>query len=76
MNRTANKPERPGANKYYLAPVEDAQVRVRMVIPDGKRLRSVAGRVEAPHSKEQKGSMLEVVIPRVEASQAFRIEVE
>jgi hypothetical protein len=57
-----------------MAPVE--KVRVRLAIPAGKRVRSVALLVEAPYEREQKGSTLEVVIPRVEAYQAIRIEIE
>jgi hypothetical protein len=73
-NWTGNKLERPGANEYYLAPVEN--VRVRIKIPEGKRLRSVALLVNAPYSKQRKGRVLELVIRRVEAYQAVRMEVE
>jgi hypothetical protein len=73
-NWTGNKLERAGANENYLAPVEN--VRVRLAIPAGKSLRSVRLLVEAPFKKVQKGSSVEVVIPRVEAYQAVRVEIE
>ena len=73
-NWTGNKLERPGANEYYLAPVEN--VRVRLTIPAGKRVRKVALLVEAPCRKQQRGSILEVVIPRVEAYQGVRVDLE
>jgi len=73
-NWTGNKMERAGANEYYLAPVEN--VRVRLAIPAGKRVRGVALLVKAPYQQEQKGSTLEVVIPRVEAYQGVRVEME
>jgi hypothetical protein len=73
-NWTGNKMERAGTNEYYLAPVED--VRVRLSIPAGRRVRSVALLVKAPCKREQKGSTLEVVIPRVEAYQGVRVEME
>lgn len=73
-NWTGNKLERAGANEYYLAPVEN--VRVRFAVPKGKRVRDVALLVQAPFRKEQKGSTLEVRIPRVEAYQAVRVNLE
>ena len=73
-NWTGNKLERAGANEYYLAPVEN--VRVRFAIPKGKRVRQVGLLVEAPFRKAQKGATLEVVIPRVEAYQGVRVELE
>jgi hypothetical protein len=73
-NWTGNKLERPGANEYYLAPVEN--VRVRLAIPAGKRVRSLALLVEAPYRQRQTGATLEVVIPRVEAYQGIRVEIE
>ncbi|MGD0496974.1 MAG: alpha-amylase family protein [Bryobacteraceae bacterium] len=72
-NWTGDKMERAGANEYYLAPVEN--VRVRLAIPAGKRVRSVAMLVKAPYKQEQKGPTLEVVIPRVEAYQGVRVEM-
>ncbi len=73
-NWTGNKFERPGANEYYLAPVEN--VRVRLAVPNGKHIRSVSLLVTAPYNKEQKGGMLELRIPRVEAYQGVRLELE
>jgi hypothetical protein len=73
-NWTGNKLERPGANEYHLAPVEN--VRVRFAIPAGQRVRNVGLLLEAPYKQERKGSILEVVIPRVEAYQAVRLEME
>ena len=73
-NWTGNKLERAGAIDYYLAPVEN--VRIRLTIPKGKRVREVALLVEAPCQKEQKGATLEVFLPRVEAYQAIRVDLE
>lgn len=73
-NWTGNKMERAGANEYYLAPVEN--VRIRLAIPAGKRVRSVALLVKAPYQQQQKGSVLEVTIPRVEAYQGVRVEMQ
>ena len=73
-NWTGNKLERAGANEYYLAPAEN--VRVRFAIPKGKKVRGVALLVESPFRQERDGSILEITIPRVEASQAVRVDLE
>ena len=73
-NWTGNKLERAGANEYYLAPVEN--VRVRFAVPKGKRVRQASLLVERPHHQQQTGSTLEVFIPRVEAYQAMRVDLE
>jgi hypothetical protein len=73
-NWTGNKFERPGTNEYYLAPIEN--VRVRLTVPQRKRVRNVELLVEAPHSQQQTVSTLEVLLPRVEAYQAVRVDWE
>jgi hypothetical protein len=73
-NWTGNKLERAGANEDYLAPVEN--VRVRFAVPEGKRVRGVMLLVETPYRQQQTGSTLEVLIPRVEAYQAVRVDLE
>jgi hypothetical protein len=73
-NWTGNKLERAGANEYYLAPVDN--VRVRLAIPPGKRVRAVTLLVPAPYRHRQRGATLEVSIRRIEAYQAIRVEME
>jgi hypothetical protein len=73
-NWTGNKLERAGANEYYLAPVEN--VRICFNIPKGKKVRSVALLVDSPFRKQHNGSNLEINIPRVEAYQGVRVELE
>jgi len=73
-NWTGDKMERAGENEYYLAPVEN--VRVRLAIPAGKRVRAVTLLVKAAWRHEQKGATLEVAIPRVEAYQGVRVELQ
>jgi hypothetical protein len=73
-NWTGNKFERAGENEYYLAPVEN--VRIRLTVPQGKQVRQVGLLIEAPYKKEMEGSSLKVVIPRVEAYQALRVDLE
>jgi hypothetical protein len=73
-NWTGNKLERGGMLDYYLAPVEN--VRVRLSIPKGKRVRDVSLLVEAPYTKSQSTSNLEVFLPRVEAYQGICVNLE
>ncbi len=73
-NWTGNKLERPGANEYYLAPVEN--VRVRFAIPAGKRVRDVTLLVKSPFKKQISGPVLSLSIPRMGAWQAVRIVLE
>jgi hypothetical protein len=73
-NWTGNKLERAAANDSYLAPIEN--VRVRLTVPEGRKVRRVTLLLEAPFQQQQKGSTLEVLIPRVTAYQAVRVELE
>jgi hypothetical protein len=73
-NWAGTKLERPGANDYYLAPVEN--VKIRFHLPNRKKVRKVSLLVDAQYGTNQEGSFLEVTIPRVEAYQAVRLEFE
>lgn len=73
-NWTGDKLERNGSNTYYLAPVENVSLRIR--VPSGKRVRAVRLSVEAPYKKTQNASTLELTIPRVEAYQGVRVDLE
>ncbi len=73
-NWTGNKLERAGANEYYLAPVEN--VRLRLAVPAGKRVRQMATLVPAPFRIARKDSVVEITLPRVDAYQAVRVDLE
>ena len=73
-NWTGNKLERPGANEYYLAPVQNVQV--RLTIPSGKKIKEVSLLVRSGFRKETSGSDLRISLPRVEAYQAVRVELQ
>jgi hypothetical protein len=55
-------------------PIEN--VRVRFAVPEGKRVRNVTLLVEMPYHQQQTGSILEVLIPRMETYQAVRMDLE
>jgi hypothetical protein len=61
-------------NEYYLPPVEN--VRVRIAVPEGRRVRGVSLLVNAPYRQQRKGGALELVLARVGAYQAVRVELE
>jgi hypothetical protein len=73
-NWTGDKLERNGSNTYYLAPVENVRLRIR--VPRGKRVRAVRLSVETPYKKTQSASAIELTIPRVEAYQGVRVDLE
>jgi len=69
-NWTGNKLERPGVTEAYLAPIENARVRLRK--PSGRRIERVALLVGAPFEQKDLGDAVEIMLPRVEAYQAIR----
>lgn len=73
-NWTGNKFEKPLRNEYYLAPVENVKLLIR--IPDNKKISSVSTLVKADFKKEVRGQTLKVFLPRVEAYQAVIVKFE
>jgi hypothetical protein len=73
-NWTGNKFEKPWINEYYLAPVENVRISIR--IPEHKKIKNVSLLVETNYEKRITGRNLEVLLPRVEAYQAVVVEME
>ena len=73
-NWTGNKFEKPLRNEYYLAPVENVKLQIR--IPDNKRIINISTLVEAEFSKKIAGQTLEIFFPRVDAYQAVVVQFE
>lgn len=73
-NWTGNKFEKPWWNEYYLPPVRNVRLRIR--IPDGKEVRSVSTLVKAKYEKKVAGRYVEVFLPEVEAYQAVVVELK
>ena len=73
-NWTGNKFEKPWKNEYYLAPVENVRVQIR--IPDNKKVKNVYTLVETDYTKKITGQTLEVFFPRIGAYQAVVVELE
>jgi hypothetical protein len=72
-NWTGNKFEKPLRNEYYLAPVENVRVQIR--IPDGKKVEKVSTLVKTKFKKKINGHTVEVILPRIEAYQAVVVEL-
>lgn len=51
-------------------------VRLRIRVPRGKRVRAVRLSVETPYKKTQSASAIELTIPRVDAYQGVRMDLE
>jgi len=66
-NWTGSKFEMPRVDEYYIAPVEN--VRVRLRIPTGKKLADLRLLVPARFKAKARNNTVEVLLPRVEAYQ-------
>jgi hypothetical protein len=73
-NWTGNKFEKPLRNEYYLAPVENVRLQIR--IPENRNIRKVSMMVEADFSTSIRGQTLELVIPRINDYQGIVVELE
>ena len=73
-NWTGNKFERMLTKEYYLAPVEDVVLRVRL--PDQKHIQSIDKFVAGPSKRRDLDGAVEISFPRIEAYQAVYLEME
>lgn len=73
-NWTGNKFEKTWFNEYYLSPVEN--VRVKINIPENKKVRKVTTMAEGRYQQKISGQTLELVFPRVEAYQGVIVELQ
>jgi len=73
-NWTGNKLERNWASEYYLAPVENVRLSIR--IPRGKTPGKVETLVKCSYQQRNLGETLEILIPRVDAYQAVAVTFE
>jgi len=73
-NWTGNKFERMLTKEYYLAPVEDVVLRVRL--PEQKRIQSIGTFVDGPSKRRDLDGAVEISFPRIEAYQAVCLELE
>jgi hypothetical protein len=73
-NWTGNKLERMLTKEYYLAPVEDVVLRVRL--PGQKRIQSIGTFIAGPSERRDLDGVIEINFPRIEAYQAVHLELE
>ena len=73
-NWTGNKFEKPWINEYYIAPVENVRIIIR--IPEDKKIKNISMFIETDYEKKITGRNLEVFLPKVEAYQAVVVEME
>ncbi|HUU27902.1 MAG TPA: alpha-amylase family protein [archaeon] len=73
-NWTGNKLERNWAAEYYIAPIENVRLLIR--VPEGKTVSSVRTLAGGACQQRNIGEMLEIVLPRVEAYQAVAVTFE
>ncbi len=73
-NWIGNKFERMLTKEYYLAPVEDVVLRVRL--PEQKRVKSISTFVPGASKRRESAGIVEMSFPRLEAYQAVHLELE
>jgi hypothetical protein len=73
-NWTGNKFEKPWRNEYYLGPVENVHLQIR--IPPGKKVKGVSTLIEAEYDKKITGQNLKISFPRIQDYQAVIVELE
>jgi len=74
VNWTGNKLERNWGNEYYIAPVENVRLQIR--IPEGKTAGRVKTLVGGSYKEQNLGEIWEVFLPRVESYQAVAVSFE
>jgi len=73
-NWTGNKFERMQVNEYYLAPIENVSLELR--IPENKQVKSLEVFIDQPFEKKISGEVLELYFPRIEAYQGIKVSFE
>lgn len=73
-NWTGNKFERMLMKEYYLAPIENVVLRIRL--PKQKEIRSVGTFVTGASERRDLDGIVEISFPRIEAYQAVHLEFE
>lgn len=74
INWTGEKIEAVRTNHYYLAPVSDIRVSVR--VPDNRRVRGVRTLTGGAFERKDSPGRLEIIIPRLGAFEGIRIDFE
>ena len=74
INRTASNQERMWQNIYYIPPIDNVKIKVR--IPDGKKIQNITSFLPVAFSQKEENNILEITIPRIEAYQGLVVEMQ
>jgi len=74
INRTASNQERMWQNIYYIPPIENVTIKVR--IPDGKKIKNITSFLPVAFSQKRENNILEITLSRIEKYQAIVIEMQ
>ena len=74
INRTGSNQERMWQNNYYIPPIDNVTIKVR--IPDGKKIKNITSFVPIAFSQKRENNILEITLPRIEKYQAIVIEMK
>ena len=74
INRTGSNQQRNWQNIYYIPPIENVTLKVR--IPDGKEVKNITSFVPVVFSQRRESSILQITLSRVEKYQGIVIELK
>jgi hypothetical protein len=74
INRTGSNQERMWQNNYYIPPIENVIIKVR--IPDGKKIMNITSFVPVAFSQKTEDNILKITLPRIEKYQGIVIEMQ
>ena len=74
INRTGSNQERMWQNNYYIPPIENVTIKVR--IPDGKEIKNNTSFVPMVFSQKRENNILKITLRRIEKYQAIVIEMQ
>ena len=74
INRTGSNQERMWQNNYYIPPIENVTIKVR--IPGGKEIKNITSFVPVIFSQKREKNILEITLSRIDKYQSIVIEME
>src|SRR5678815_2555335 len=74
INRTGSNQERMWQNNYYIPPIENVTIKVR--IPGGKEVKNITSFVPVIFTQKREKNILEITLSRVDKYQAIVIEMQ
>jgi hypothetical protein len=74
INRTGSNQERNWQNSYYIPPIEN--VTLKLKIPKGKEIKNITSFIPVEFSQRREKDILRITLPRIEKYQGIVIELK